>query len=134
MKISAGLVLISDNKILLCHPTNAKWFGTYSIPKGQVEEGEDYFEAALRETREEIGIWKKFKLEDVAYEGYINYKDFENKIYKKVFYFVIYLDSELELNKNRLQLDEVDWAGFITKEAAEKRIHWRLKPLLDYIK
>jgi ADP-ribose pyrophosphatase YjhB (NUDIX family) len=37
MTISAGLVLIADNKILLCHPTGQKWWNSYSFPKGHVE-------------------------------------------------------------------------------------------------
>ena len=41
MVISAGLLIIHDNKILLVHPTNAPWYGTFSIPKGEVEEGEE---------------------------------------------------------------------------------------------
>jgi ADP-ribose pyrophosphatase YjhB (NUDIX family) len=55
LKISAGLVIIQDNKILLGHPTGAKWTNTFSIPKGEVQEGESLFDAAFRETREEFG-------------------------------------------------------------------------------
>lgn len=56
MKESAGLVILYDNKILLAHPTGQRWYGTYSIPKGHIEEGEDRLDAAIRETQEEIGL------------------------------------------------------------------------------
>ena len=56
IKISAGLVIIQDNKILLEHPTNHAWENSYSIPKGEIEEGEDLLECAIRETEEELGI------------------------------------------------------------------------------
>ena len=51
IQISAGLVIIQNGTILLGHPKNQAWWGTYSIPKGQVEEGEDLLQAAIRETR-----------------------------------------------------------------------------------
>nr|HPI82233.1 NUDIX hydrolase [Candidatus Paceibacterota bacterium] len=56
IQLSAGLAIIQNGSILLGHPTGQKWWGTFSIPKGQVEKGEDLLEAAIRETREEIGI------------------------------------------------------------------------------
>jgi len=53
MIISAGLVIVDKDKrlILLVHPTNASWVGTYSIPKGEVNPGEDLLAAAIRETK-----------------------------------------------------------------------------------
>jgi len=56
LKISAGFVIIQDNKILLEHPTGSNWYGTYSIPKGQMEDGEDALFTALRETKEENSL------------------------------------------------------------------------------
>ncbi|WP_440233663.1 NUDIX hydrolase, partial [Escherichia coli] len=57
MKISAGVIIILNNdKILLCHPSNAKWFGSYSFPKGGVDEGETIKQAALRELFEETSV------------------------------------------------------------------------------
>lgn len=134
MKISAGLVIIYDKKILLVHPTGDKWWGTYSIPKGGSEDDENLLETAFRETNEEVGL----NLDPVNYkplsEGYINYKDKKGEIYKRVYFFVILLDEELKIDKNKLQKDEVNWAGFLTKKEAEKRIFWRFKPLLKYLK
>ena len=56
MQISAGLLILHNNKILLIHPTNAPWYGTYSIPKGKLEKDETIIQAAIRETEEEIEI------------------------------------------------------------------------------
>ena len=134
MTISAGFVFIYDNKILLEHPTGSKWFNTYSIPKGNVEDGESIFDAAIREASEELGInFKNYNF--ILYDkGYINYKNKDNEIYKQVYYFVIYLDELLEIKEFKLQKEEVDWAGFLTKEDAQKRIFWRQKELLSYLK
>ena len=133
MTKSAGLVIIHNNKILAVHPSGQKWYGTYSIPKGHIEEGEDELEAAIRETREETGIEFNVDQIQVNHKGYIDYKDGLGKIYKKVYYFVIELEEAPIINKKKIQREEVDWVGFLTKEEAEKRIFWRFKPILKYL-
>jgi predicted NUDIX family NTP pyrophosphohydrolase len=63
-RVSAGLLMyrIHDGKLqmLLAHPggpffTN-KDDGAWTIPKGEIEPGEDLLEAAQREFKEEIGV------------------------------------------------------------------------------
>jgi len=137
MKISAGLVIIQDNKILLAHPTNAPWKNSYSIPKGGVEEGEKLIETALRETKEEVGLNIPFELIDRNNEHLVTYKNKHGKAYKKVYYYIVKLDdntySEI-LDKNQLQLEEVDWAGFIDYETAKEKIFWRFNEILNFLK
>ena len=131
---SAGLVIIYNNTMLLEHPTGQRWYGSYSIPKGHIEEDEDKLSAAIRETEEELGI--KFDADQVEpnSEGYINYRDENGELYKRVYFYIIELDKPLNIDKTKLQKEEIDWAGFLTKEEAEKRIFWRLKSLLAYVK
>lgn len=128
---SAGLVLLHDNKIFLVHPTGGKWFGTYSIPKGQLDEGESTLVAAIRETYEEVGIAFDIDKIRIIDDGYINYTN-GDETYKRVYFYVI--DVKQPLVTEKLQLAEVDWAGWLTKQEAEKRIFWRLKPVLQYLK
>jgi predicted NUDIX family NTP pyrophosphohydrolase len=63
-RVSAGLLMyrIQDGKlqVLLVHP-GGPWFlnkddGAWTIPKGEIEPGEDLLEAAKREFEEETGI------------------------------------------------------------------------------
>jgi len=62
--ISAGLLLFrwraAQLEVLLVHPGGPYWeqrdAGAWSIPKGEVERGEDARSAALREFREETGF------------------------------------------------------------------------------
>jgi ADP-ribose pyrophosphatase YjhB (NUDIX family) len=134
MKISAGLAVIYNNKILLVHPTNAPWIGSYGIPKGEIEEGEDLLDAAFRETAEETGIY--FSKEDLlsTNPNGVEYKSHSGYVYKKVYYFLIYLHEPIYPHQFNLQLEEVDWAGFLSYEEAETKITPRLKELLNYIK
>ncbi len=133
MKKSAGLLIIKDKKILLCHPTNAGWTGTYTIPKGGIEDGETIKKAAIRETSEEVGIIIPESF--LTKENVIDYLDKSGNIYKKVYFYVIELDNLPDvLPKNQLQTEEVDWSGFLDYEEASKKIFWRFKPMLDFIK
>lgn len=57
MKHTCGIFLLNEREeILLVHPTHNKWTGTWSIPKGILDEGEDYLSAAIRELYEETSI------------------------------------------------------------------------------
>ena len=134
MKKSAGLAIIKDDKLLLCHPTNARWEGTYSLPKGKVEEGETNIEAAIRETMEETGILiPESAIEPKEYE--IEYMDKNNKIYKKVYYYIVWVENYPDIiPKHQLQLEEVDWVGFLNYEEAQKKVFWRFNPILELLK
>ncbi|NPV13025.1 MAG: NUDIX hydrolase [Ignavibacteria bacterium] len=133
IKNSAGLLIVKNNKILLCHPTNASWTGTYSIPKGHIENNETKIEAAIRETREEVGILVPIEFIDKT-EHVIEYTDKSGKVFKRVFFFVAHLDGiEDVIPKEQLQIEEVDWAGFLDIEQANMKIFWRFKPLLNFL-
>lgn len=133
MEVSGGLVIICDGEILLAHPTSSRWKGTYSIPKGHVEDGESSLNAAIRETKEEIGlVVKKSQISEES--GSIHYIDNSGKAYKRVDYFVVYLNKKPELRKKDLQLKEIDHAKFFDLKEAEEVIFWRFKPLLKYLK
>ena len=64
MKVSAGLLMYrvreGEVEFLLAHPGGPFWKnrdnGAWSIPKGEVNEGEDLLEAAKREFEEELGL------------------------------------------------------------------------------
>lgn len=54
--IAAGVFLVrKDGNLLVCHPTNHDP-NFWSIPKGKVEDGEYFIDAAIRETYEETNI------------------------------------------------------------------------------
>jgi predicted NUDIX family NTP pyrophosphohydrolase len=63
-RVSAGLVLYrrrgASLEVLLVHPGGPFWrnkdAGAWTIPKGEVEEGEDLLATAIREFAEETGV------------------------------------------------------------------------------
>lgn len=133
MKISAGLVIIQDNMILLGHPTNGSWHNSYSFPKGHMEDNESILDTALRETKEEIGLI--INTDDIDYSTLecIDYIKNYN-VYKKVYYYLAYPTIRVDINKLMLQMDEIDSADFFSKEDAENLIFWRLKNVLKHLK
>jgi 8-oxo-dGTP pyrophosphatase MutT (NUDIX family) len=144
--ISAGLVIWKRDasgqvSLLLVHPTNAKWQGTYSIPKGHLDPEELVAEkrsfltgalpAALRETSEEIG-WD-FQPNEVTFGGIL--ENVKGGVVKKLVYFFFADGSALPnvLPKGGLQLDEVDWAGFVPVSDAPSKMTSYLAPIVGYL-
>jgi 8-oxo-dGTP pyrophosphatase MutT (NUDIX family) len=143
MKKSAGVIIVLKNeKVLICHPSNNdKWFGSYSFPKGGIDEGETIKQAALRELFEETSVKldeSKISKEPLVLD-YMNYKK-KDVVYKKIYLFTMYindiseigLDSEV-IPSDKLPFGEIDWAGFISKEEAKLRLFHRSVPVIDKI-
>lgn len=56
MDITCGSFVIDDkNRILLCQPTG--YDNDWTVPKGLLNEDEDVYRAAIRELKEETGIY-----------------------------------------------------------------------------
>jgi predicted NUDIX family NTP pyrophosphohydrolase/cation transport regulator ChaC len=133
---SAGLALWKRGpsgqvSILLVHPTNAKWQGTYSIPKGHLNLGEEPLAAAIRETSEEIG-WT-FRPDEVTLGGIVeNVKS--GKVKKLVWFFFAEAGRMPDvLPRESLQLSEVDWAGFVPVSDAPSKMTSYLQPILRFL-
>ena len=134
MEISAGLAIIQQNRILLAHPTNAPWYGTYIIPKGKIEIHETPLEAAIRETHEEVGIHiSEDDIKNKKKPYMIEYKNQLGNVYKILYYFVAEPKTDIIIDKNKLQKREVNWAGFLDKDEARSRIFWRFEEMLEFI-
>lgn len=54
--VSCGGIVIHKGKILLLYKSFRNRYEGWVLPKGTVEEGEEYMETALREVREEAGV------------------------------------------------------------------------------
>lgn len=132
MKNSAGIALFCNKRLLLAHPTGNKWFGTYSIPKGNYESGESILDCAIREFKEETGL--PFKNEWIK-SGPLFFV-YPNG--KRIDYFVAEISglsdiglNELVVPKNLIQINEVDWVGFLDIHQAQNRISTKQLPVIN---
>lgn len=101
-KVSAGILLFQVKpqlQVLLVHPGGPffkkKDDGSWSIPKGEIDDGEDAECAARRECKEELGV--SLKMESIFLE------QITQKGGKQVFAWACECDSEL-----RRQIEEAD--------------------------
>ena len=142
IKYSAGIVIVlKKEKVLLCHPTGHKWFSSYSFPKGQLDKNETHLQAALRECQEETSIIIDIKqISNLNTPIIVEYKNKKGQKYKIVYLYTVYINdiSEIKISSEilpteNLQIDEVDWAGFLTFDEAKKRIFHRFYQVLDMI-
>ena len=135
---AAGIAIIYNNKILLVHPTNGSWQkGTCGIPKGKMESHEDYMDAAIRETYEETGILLDSTQLDPSPDA-VNFYNKHGEVERQLIYFVCRISdlseiglSNLTIPKSNLQIDEIDWAKFVSAEDAHKIISNSQRIILD---
>lgn len=98
---AAGGVIVRDRQLLVVHrPHREDW----SLPKGKLEQGESFEDAALREVLEETGLTCKLgeELPEVHYEDH-------RKRPKTVRYWLMTVEDG-ELTEND-EVDEFRWVG-----------------------
>lgn len=142
IKKTAGVAVVWQNQILLVHPTNASWRKpTLGIPKGGIEEGEEPLKAAIRELMEETGI--SAKVDQLDPEPLVSnlYKE-DGTIKSQLIYFVMKIENLSDIgittgtkvSQNSLQLEEIDWAGFIPIEDSYSKVHRSQLIILDRLR
>jgi len=143
-KISAGLLMYRnidhDLEVLLVHPGGPFWQrkdnGAWTIPRGEVENGEDYLTAAIREFKEETG-WQPqgpyLSLGEVrlrsgktvhawAFPGSVDPASLRSNLF------------EIEWppkSGRRQQFPEIDRAGFFPMAEARNKMRISELPFLD---
>lgn len=136
-KLSAGILVYRRSaagiEVLLAHPGGPYWAkkdtGAWSIPKGEVEEGEKLDEAAKREFAEELG--------QSAPDGeYIELGSFKRKDGKQVFAWAVEGDLDVThivsntllidwppKSSKQLEIPEIDKAAWIPLAEAALKMH-----------
>jgi len=143
-KQSAGLLLFRQGaegiEVLLAHPGGPFWAkkddGSWSIPKGELEEGEDPLAAAKREFEEEMGL--------PPAGAFLPLQPLKQSGGKLVFAWAVRSDfdpSRLKSNRfsmewppksgRRQEFPEVDRAAWFGVETARRKILKGQAPFLD---
>lgn len=125
-KVSACVIIYDKETktFLVEHSTGMKWKGNnlWGLPKGEIDEGEQPNETAIREVREECRI--NLDINDLIYLGHFEYiksKDLEMfLVYKKVDTKECHCDSYFE--RNGQKFPEVNGFKIISIEDIDNEV------------
>ena len=146
-RVSAGILLFrrparAGLEVFLVHPGGPlfvkKDAGHWSIPKGEIEHGEDLLAAAVRELAEEVGL-------SIDPSGALALGSIVQKSGKVVHAWAIEVDAGLEIvvRSNTFEMEwpprsglrqrfpEVDRGAFFSTDEAKARINPAQIPLID---
>ncbi|MDE1974944.1 MAG: NUDIX domain-containing protein [Patescibacteria group bacterium] len=142
-KISAGLLMYrmvnGEPEILLVHPGGPFWknkdIGVWSIPKGETEEGEEMLEVAKREFKEETGVTAEGDFVSIGSADRpgktVHAWMFEGDCDPtKIISNMITIEWPPKSGK-KIDIPEVDRAGFFSVEEARSKIVGYQLPLID---
>ncbi len=107
---AAGGVIVRDGKVAVVHRDR---YDDWSLPKGKLDEGESFEEAALREVREETGLECELGRELDP----VSYVDQKGRPKLVRYWLMEVTDGEFEAND---EVDEIRWlppaeaAGLLT--------------------
>jgi predicted NUDIX family NTP pyrophosphohydrolase len=139
---SAGILLYRisgrELQVLLVHPGGPFWVnrdaGAWSIPKGEIEAGEEPLAAARREYAEELGL-------AVPVGEPVSLGEVRLRSGKRVFAWSLAGDADvaavvsntvtIRLRGREIEVPEVDRAGWFSLEQAREKLNPGQVPLID---
>ena len=117
---AAGGVPLRDGRVVLVHRPK---YDDWTLPKGKLDPGESFEEAAVREVEEETGLTCRLGPE-LSESRYRDNKDRP----KVVRWWAMEVESEVPFEPND-EVDELRWLE--PGEAAQKLTYARDRPLVD---
>ncbi|XP_031106738.1 nudix hydrolase 2-like [Ipomoea triloba] len=109
-RVGIGAIVMNEQRELLVVQENSgnfKGTGIWKIPTGVVEEGEDIFEGAIREVKEETGIDTEF-VELLAFSQ--THKSFFEK--SDLFFVCVLRPFSFAIEKQDLEIEAAQWMPF----------------------
>ncbi len=132
-EISAGIVIYKrmkdrDGKIETKYLLLYQGRGYWNFPKGKLEQTEGSFDAAIRETGEETGIFpKNLRIER-------NFKESDHYIYQragnKIFKIVMFYLAQTNQPEVKLSYEHEGYGWFVFKDAIKILNHQNLRIIL----
>ena len=112
-KSAVHMIIMKDDKILVQKRKGSKlWPGYYALPAGHIDEGENQYDALLREAKEELGI----KIEKIGNTYVVlrrNYFEIDGKVLEPYidFYFEVkeYTGEPMIMEENKCE--ELVWSS-----------------------
>ena len=117
---AAGGVVVNEGRVLLVHRPR---YDDWTLPKGKLDPGESFEDAALREVREETGLRCTLERELAGTE----YRDNKDRP-KMVRYWLMELEAEPEAFEPNDEVDSVEWLS--PEEAAARLTYDRDREVL----
>lgn len=123
--LGAGVIVLRNEEVLLVKDNNG-----WCFPKGGVEPGELFHEAARREFREETGM--EVSVKDTAF-----ITEFRSKQWG--LYLQVYFSGEIEqidISLDRIADNDITEIKFVTIKEAEKLIDFKpwVEPFKEWVK
>ena len=142
---SAGILIKSGDRFLLCHATGMKADKGWGLPKGRVDAGESLKHTAVRETQEECGLEiDPNKIKELTSTQYRS-NDNGEAIIKKLYVFLFETDEELQkqplacttfftprwADNENVKIPEVDKFKWVTLDEAKHLAMQSIKGVFD---
>jgi 8-oxo-dGTP pyrophosphatase MutT (NUDIX family) len=107
--------------------------GKWDLPKGKLEAGESFEQAALREIEEECGI-KDLKIGIRLLSTYHTYLIDEKPVLKKTLWFEIFYDgNKIPVPQQKEDISETRWIDPSEMDVILKNTYGSVRDVLNYI-
>lgn len=128
IEAAGGLVRRNDGKLLAIF-RRGKW----DLPKGKVEKGEFYQQAALREVKEECGL-SNIEIIKKLPDTYHIYEEKETKILKRtIWYEMLLTGDEQPIPQAEEDITEIRWFDYPTISEVMKNTYESLKEPIIFL-
>ena len=113
-KSAVHMIIVDEDKILLQKRKGSKlWPGYYALPAGHIDEGENQYDALVREAKEELGI--EINTNDIVNDYVVlrrNFFEIDGKVLEPYidYYFEIHKYSGVPKIVEEDKCDELLWA------------------------
>ena len=135
MRNGVGVIIFNKNKKIFVGKRKDNPVDKWQMPQGGVDEGENYFEAALRELKEETSFENVSLLKELA--GYISYElpDYllgiiwkgKYKGQNQKWYIMRFNGNDNEINIKTKKPEFFEWKWIDIKDLTNVVVHFKLE-------
>ncbi|KAM7495650.1 hypothetical protein LguiB_030259 [Lonicera macranthoides] len=107
-RVCVGAIVLNDKReLLVVQEKNGRGKGVWKIPTGVVDSGEDIFEGAIREVKEETGI-------DTEFEEILAFRQSHKLFFEKsdLFFLCMMRPLSFDIKKQDLEIEAAQWMPF----------------------